>query len=96
MDQGFDIQAYMTRGVERVVADSIKATATNPKESAFMFRFAAASMAASKKRAESEKNGEHVPPVSARISCSRSLQTAHSLMMSILSCLTAAAIWSPL
>ena len=62
MDQNFDIQAYMTKGVERVVADAIKATIKNPKESAFMLRFAAASKSASKRRAELEKNGEHVPP----------------------------------
>ena len=61
MDQNFDIQAYMTKGVERVVADAIKATVKNPKESAFLLRFAAASRAASRKRAESEKNGEHIP-----------------------------------
>ena len=48
MDQNFDIQGYMTKGVERVVADAIKATVRNPKESAFMLRFAAASRAASK------------------------------------------------
>ena len=62
MDQSFDIQAYMTRGVEQIVTDAIKATLKNPKESAFMLRFAAASRAASRKRAELEKNGEHVPP----------------------------------
>ena len=62
MDQSFDIQAYLTRGVERVVADAIKATVKNPREIAFMLRFAAASRAASKRRAESEKNGEHIPP----------------------------------
>ena len=62
MDQSFDIQDYMSRGIEHIVADAIKATARNPKESVFMFRFAAASRAASKRRAESEKNGEHVPP----------------------------------
>ena len=62
MDQNFDIQAYMSRGVEHIVTDAIKATAKNPKESIFMLRFAAASRAASKKRAESEKNGEHIPP----------------------------------
>ena len=62
MDQSFDLQDYMTRGVERVVTDAIKATVKNPRESAFMLRFAAASRAASKRRAESEKNGEHVPP----------------------------------
>lgn len=45
MDQNFDIQAYLTRGVERVVSDAIRATVKNPKESAFMLRFAAASKA---------------------------------------------------
>jgi len=62
MDQEFDIQAYMTGGVERIVADSLKATLKDPRESAFMLRFATASRAASKKRAEKEKNGEHIPP----------------------------------
>ncbi len=62
MDQDFDLQGYMTKGVERVVTDAIKATLKNPRESAFMLRFAAASRAASKRRAELEKNGEHVPP----------------------------------
>ena len=62
MDQNFDIQAYMTKGVEHVVADAVKATLKNPKESAFMLRFATASRAASKRRAEAEKNGEHIPP----------------------------------
>lgn len=62
MDKEFDIQEYMTRGVERVVADSIKATLRNPKESAFMVKFAAATKVASKKRNESKKKGEHIPP----------------------------------
>ncbi len=62
MDRNFDVQSYMTRGVERLVADALKATLKNPRESAFMVKFAAASGAASKKRAELEKNGEHVPP----------------------------------
>ena len=50
----------MTKGVERVVADSIKATLRNPKESAFMLEFAAASKAASKKRADLKASGEHL------------------------------------
>ncbi|MBR2189114.1 MAG: radical SAM protein [Eubacterium sp.] len=62
MNQSFDIQSYMTRGVERVVADAVKATLKDPRESAFMLKFAAASRAASKKRARAEKNGEHIPP----------------------------------
>ncbi|MCH5267716.1 MAG: radical SAM protein [Lachnospiraceae bacterium] len=62
MDDKFDIQAYMTQGVERIVADSLKATLRDPRESAFMVKFAAASRKASKIRAEAEKAGEHIPP----------------------------------
>ncbi|MCM1253511.1 MAG: radical SAM protein [Clostridium sp.] len=62
MDENFDIQAYMTRGVERIVADSLKATLKDPRESAFMVKFAAASKKASKIRAQEEKNGIHIPP----------------------------------
>lgn len=62
MDGTFDIQAYMTAGVERIVADALKATVKNPRETAYMLKFAAASKKASKKRAEAEKAGEHIPP----------------------------------
>ena len=62
MSESFDIQTYMTKGVERVVADAIKATLKDPRESAFMVKFAAASRAASKKRAKAKKRGEHIPP----------------------------------
>ncbi len=62
MDKAFDIQEYMTKGVERVVSDAVKATLKNPRESAFMLGFAAASAAASKKRRRAEERGEHIPP----------------------------------
>ena len=62
MKEAFDLQAYLTGGVERVVADVIKATLKNPRESAFMLRFAAASRSASGRRAELTQKGEHVPP----------------------------------
>ena len=58
----FDIQEYMTQGVERVVADALKATLKNPRESALMLKFAAASKAASIKRRKAEDAGEHRPP----------------------------------
>ena len=58
----FDLQAYMTGGVERVVSDALKATLRNPRESAFMVKFAAASKAASRKRRKAEDAGEHIPP----------------------------------
>ncbi len=57
----FDLQAYLTKGVEQVVADALKATLKDPRESAFLLKFAAASKAASKKRREAEDAGEHIP-----------------------------------
>ena len=41
--KNFDIQAYMTNGVEKIVKEAIKATLNNPKESIFMLKFATAS-----------------------------------------------------
>lgn len=58
----FNIQRYMTHGVIRVVTDSLRATAKNPTERAFMKSFAAAARKASKKRYAAEKQGEHIPP----------------------------------
>ena len=58
----FDLQAYLTNGVESIVADSLRAVLKDPKETAFMLKFAAASRKASKKRAKSAENGEHIPP----------------------------------
>ena len=62
MSGEFDIQEYMTKGVERVVSDAIRATLKNPKESAYMLKFAAARKKPSKKRAQLETAGEHIPP----------------------------------
>ncbi|MBR0408767.1 MAG: radical SAM protein [Clostridia bacterium] len=61
-ETAFDIQAYMTHGVERVVSEALKATLKDPRESAYMLKFAAASRAASKKRRKAEDGGEHIPP----------------------------------
>ena len=61
-EKGFDIQEYMTEGVERIVSEALKATLKNPRESAFLLKFAAASRLASQKRKKAEKKGEHVPP----------------------------------
>jgi len=62
MQNDFDLQNYLTAGVERIVSEALKATLKNPKESAFMMRFAAASRNASKKRRNAEDAGEHIPP----------------------------------
>ena len=57
----FDIQEYMTTGVEQIVKEAVRATFSNPKESAFMARFALASRSASKKRRKAENKGIHIP-----------------------------------
>ena len=44
-NEAFDLQAY-TNGVERIVEEALRATLKNPRESAFMLKFAAASKAA--------------------------------------------------
>lgn len=62
MNENFDLQNYLIEGVEGVVKEAIKATLKNPRESAFMLKFAKATRAASKKRREAEDNGEHIPP----------------------------------
>ncbi len=62
MNPSFDLQEYLTNGVEKVVAGSLRATMKNPKESAFMVKFAAASKKATKKRKALNTQGEHIPP----------------------------------
>ena len=61
METKMNIQEYMTAGVENIIRNALKVTLTNPAQSIFMTRFAAASKAASKKRQISEKEGEHIP-----------------------------------
>ena len=64
MEQYFDIQQYMTQGVERIVVDSLKATLKDPRESAFMVKFATSSKKASKIRAEEGKKRSAYPTFS--------------------------------
>ncbi len=60
-NDSFDLQAYLTHGVEQIVSDAVRATLKDPKESLFMAKFAAASKAASKRRRKAEDAGEHIP-----------------------------------
>lgn len=62
MEKEFDIQEYMTKGVERVVKDAIKAVFKDPRESKFMMQFSLASKRATDIRRKQEKEGLHVPP----------------------------------
>lgn len=57
----FSITEYLSNGVENIVKNAVKASFSNPAESIFMAKFAAASKAASVKRKNAEKNGEQIP-----------------------------------
>ncbi len=61
MKESFELQKHIEQGVAKIVADAAKATLKNPKESAFMARFAIASRKASKTRMKLEQEGLHVP-----------------------------------
>ncbi|MBQ1329069.1 MAG: radical SAM protein, partial [Mogibacterium sp.] len=61
MDERFDLQKYLTEGVEQVIKDALKATLKDPRESAFLVKFAAACAVADKRREKNEKKGLHVP-----------------------------------
>lgn len=62
MNEEFDIQQYMTEGVERIVSEAVRSTLKNPREGAFMIKFAAATKRASLRREKAKKNGENIPP----------------------------------
>lgn len=62
MNQDFNLEKYLTNGVENIVKNTIKATLSNPKESLFMAKYALASKSASKKRLQAEEAGVHIPP----------------------------------
>ena len=58
----FKLGEYMTGGVEKIVKGAIRATLSDPRESAFMARFALSSRDASRRRANAEARGENIPP----------------------------------
>ena len=59
--ENFDLQQHIADGVEKIVSDALKATFKDPKESAFLVKFAAAAKKASRIRLKSEEKGEHTP-----------------------------------
>ncbi len=62
MGNEFDIQKYMSDGVERVVKEAVRAAFKHPEQAAFLANFAVASKKASVIRASAERRGEHIPP----------------------------------
>ncbi len=62
MENEFNIERYLSKGVENIVKNALKASLSNPRESVFMGKYALASKKATEKRRIAEENGEHVPP----------------------------------
>ncbi len=61
MGNSTDLETYLTKGLERLVAQTVRGSLTNPRGSAFLMRFAAAAKAAAKRREAAGKAGKHVP-----------------------------------
>ena len=58
----FELGKYLTDGVEKIVKGAVRATLADPRERAFMARFALSSREASRRRAKAEEGGENIPP----------------------------------
>ncbi len=62
MEQTFNLEAYLTAGVEKIVRNIMQATLSNPKESIYIAKYALHSQKASKIRKDFEMKGDHIPP----------------------------------
>ena len=62
MTTPFNLEHYLSTGVENIVKSAIMATLSNPKESLFLAKYSIASKRARVLRSKSELRGEHIPP----------------------------------
>ena len=58
----FDLESYLSRSVEKVVKDLVKAAAFHPSQAKFMAKYALASRRAASLRKQAAERGDHVPP----------------------------------
>ena len=61
MNTGFDLDRYLTEGVESIVKDALSASLKNPKETAFLLSYALASKRAAAAREKHAAAGKHIP-----------------------------------
>lgn len=76
-ESDFNIQEYLSEGVEIIVKDAMRATLKNPKESIYLLKFSKYARKATKIRQEYEKNGQNIPAfliASITSSCNRTAQ----------------------
>lgn len=62
MKEPFDLERYLTAGVENIVKGAMKISLKNHRESLFMARYLVASRKAAALRRSAEERGEHIPP----------------------------------
>lgn len=61
MSNNFDISKYMSNGIENIIKNIVKASFQNPKETAFVLKYAMASKEARKRREALARENENVP-----------------------------------
>ncbi|WP_405294680.1 radical SAM protein [Methanobrevibacter sp.] len=61
MESDFDLQEYLSNGVENIVKDAIRASLKNPKESLYLLKFSKYAKKAGEIRKKHGKNGHEVP-----------------------------------
>ena len=57
----FDIQGYLSEGVEVILKDAMMATLKNPKESVYLLKFSKHAKRANRIRQDHNKKGRNIP-----------------------------------
>ena len=61
MNESFNIQEYLSNGVESIIKDAVRATLSNPRESLFLLKFSKNSKRATEIRQKYCKQGQNIP-----------------------------------
>lgn len=62
MDQNFNLEEYLSGGIQWILKDAMKGALSNPRETAFLAGYALAVNKGNKIRHRYELKGEHIPP----------------------------------
>ncbi len=60
--ENFNLESYLTNGVEKIVKGILKASLKHPSASIFMLQYMNSNKEASRRRKELELQGRHIPP----------------------------------
>ena len=60
MQKNFNLEKYLSNGVENIVKGAVRATLKDPKQSIFMAKYAISSKEATKKRRLAKEQGENI------------------------------------